>query len=528
MSKTTSPNRDGVAASFIAAHQPVVTGVLDGWDRLRLQGTLRTFYQPTALADYLARAHILYKEFKDFATTLSKRVRACAATLAEVSGASYVYVGSTNTSKEDTARTAALKCGRTSGLAAVLGCVEPCRTWSLRKCAQTKTLQPRLEWRKCLHLYFYFYHEVLGWMHLRLQTWFPFLIHVCLNGREWLARSMDAAGLSYRREGNCFTELSDIAKAQELFDEQHGTDWPGLLRPLVAQCHPLHAEIVAPFGASCQYYWSAAESEYAVDVMFRSRADLMRLYPSLVHHGTMNLGTEDVLRFMGRQQSPRPGEDVSANLRRYEEGVRLKYWWRGNSQKMYDKGSVLRCETTINEPYEFKVYRPAENDPDGEKDWRLLRKGVADMARRAEVCKAICGRHYTALSAVSVKTPLRETTAQVSRRVRKWGRSHRALQPLGKEDAALLSAVQKGEHLAAGLRNRDLRQALYGERKDRTRRRRDMARTGRRLRLLRAHGLLAKVPRTHRYHVTAKGQKIITALQAASRADTEKLLAMAA
>ena len=42
--------------------------------------------------------------------------------------------------------------------------------------------------RKCLHLYHYLIHPLFGFMHLRLQTWFPFSLQVCLNGREWLAR----------------------------------------------------------------------------------------------------------------------------------------------------------------------------------------------------------------------------------------------------------------------------------------------------------------------------------------------------
>jgi hypothetical protein len=528
MSKTSTPHRDGVATPFVAAHQSVVTGVLHGWDRLRLQGTLRTFYQPTAMDDYLARSRVKYAEFKDFTTRLTGRVRAAGVKLAKESGAPYIYMPGTSASKEEAARAACGKAGITSGLAAVLACVEPCRTWFMRRCRETKKVLFQLRQGKCLHLYYYFLHEVLGWMHLRLQTWFPYLIHVCLNGREWLARRMDAARLAYQREDNCFTELADGARAQELMDEQHGADWPGLLRPLVAQCHPLHPEIVAPFGASCDYYWGAAQSEYAADVMFRDRASLTRIYPALVHHSMMHLGSEEVLRFMGRKQGPRPGEDVCTDCRRGGDGVRVKHWWRRNSQKMYDKGSVLRCETTINEPHEFKVCRAAENDPGGEKSWRILRKGLADMARRAELCRAICRRHYTALAAVAVKAPLSETVAPVSRRIRRKGRSHRALQPLGKEDAALLAAVQRGEHLAAGLRNRDVRPLLYGETKNPQRRRRDMARTGRRLLLLRAHGLLAKVHGAHRYHLTPKGQQTITALQAARRASTEKLLELAA
>jgi predicted transcriptional regulator len=63
---------------------------------------------------------------------------------------------------------------------------------------------------------------------------------------------------------------------------------------------------------------------------------------------------------------------------------------------------------------------------------------------------------------------------------------------------------------------------------DKRRERQQMASVGRKLRLLRAHGLIAKVSRTHRYVVTEKGRRIITALLAASHASTEKLTALAA
>ena len=46
--------------------------------------------------------------------------------------------------------------------------------------------------------------------------------------------------------------------------------------------------------------------------------------------------------------------------------------------------------------------------------------------------------------------------------------------------------------------------------------------------LLRAHGLVAKVSRTHRYIVTEKGRVTITALLSARRADVDKLTALAA
>ena len=74
--------------------------------------------------------------------------------------------------------------------------------------------------RKCLYLYHYQIHPMLRLHACRIQTWFPFSIQICLNGREWLARTMDAAGIGYVQRDNCFTWLEDPKRAQRLMDRQ--------------------------------------------------------------------------------------------------------------------------------------------------------------------------------------------------------------------------------------------------------------------------------------------------------------------
>ena len=121
-----------------------------------------------------------------------------------------------------------------------------------------------------------------------------------------------------------------------------------------------------------------------------------------------------------------------------------------------------------------------------------------------------------------------EEAAGVCRAVQKDGRRHRALNPLAQTEAALLPAVNRGEYVINGFRNRDIRRRLHGQCHDPLQRRRDPGRVGRPLALLRAHGLIRKVPGTHRYAVTESGRRVITALLAARRASTEQLIGLAA
>jgi hypothetical protein len=526
MEKTLASKTNDVPHPFIQRHQPDVIGILHGWDRMRFQGTLRSLYYPSVMEYYLRRSGILWKDYKSFATGITDRVRQSARDLADRAHRPMIYLPSSRTDKEQIALEAQARHRVSSGVVAVISCVEPCRTWVAHGNRATKKLELKLHWGKCIHLYFYLIHEVLGWLSVRLQTWFPFLIQVCLNGREWLARQMDRAGLAYHREDNCFTWVADVARAQGLLDEQHRTDWLKLMNPLVELCHPLHPEITRPIARD--YYWTVAESEYATDVMFRDRPSLERIYPALVHHAVMSFGSEQVLRFMGRPKGARAQDEVKTDRRRGPDGVRIKHWLNKNSLKAYDKGSVLRDEATINEPKDFRVWRGPENNPSGRTCWRILRRGVADLQRRAQVSQAATDRYLTALAAVHVSTPLAEEAVTLCQPIKRDGRRHRALNPFGQADAELLTVVNRGEFALNGFRNREVRARLYESTDDTKILRRQTAAVGRRLRLLRAHGLIKKVPKTHRYLVTEKGRRIITALLAARQASIEKLTAFAA
>lgn len=474
---------------------------------------------------YLARAGVLYKDFKEHVVEVTRCLRGAAETVAREAGRPVHYLRSTAVRKEDLAAEIRRQDGIEEGLIAVFSAVEPCRTWFLRGDRERQAIGLRLEWGKCIHLYFYLVHAQLGLISLRLQTWFPFLVHICVNGREGLARQLTQAGIAFTRADNCLPSIADVPAAQALLDQQVHTRWDRLLTPLIEQFHPTHRRIqqIMPL----DYYWTVAESEYATDVMFRDRAALQRIYPALVHHSVMSFGAEQVLRFLGRKQSG-SAVDVKTDRRRGAEGVRVKHWLNRNSLKFYDKGSILRDEVTINEPADFRVWRRPEGRPDAPKAWRELRRSVVDLPRRAEIGRAATDRHLGALAAAHHGEPLQESTATVCRPVVRKGRRHRALNPFAPGDAALLAAVNHGEFALNGLRNADLRALLYSTIPIGLTKRQLACRVSRQLALLRAHGLIARVPRTRRYVVTKKGRTIITALLAAAQADTQQLTKLAA
>src|SRR3989304_6933408 len=149
-----------------------------------------------------------------------------------------------------------------------------------------------------------------------------------------------------------------------------------------------------------QYYWSAYQTEWATDIMFKDPRTPAELYPLLVRHAMEHFKSPDVMRFLARKAHGNFTGEIVTSFKDRPEGVRVKHWVRGNPVKMYDKARrVLRGETTIARTTDFKVLRPLRDDRPKEKlAWKPLRKGVADLHRRAEVSQRSHERDLQALA----------------------------------------------------------------------------------------------------------------------------------
>ena len=194
---------------------------------------------------------------------------------------------------------------------------------------------------------------------------------------------------------------------------------------------------------------------------------------------------------------------------------------------MYDKqGSVLRVETTINDPRDMKVFRRPEKQPDVKPRWLKLRKGVADLRRRAIISQRSNARYLDRLAMPDTTAPLKSLVDPLTKPVIDPIRRYRGLNVLAGEDSRLLAAVAAGEGILNGFRNRDIAARLFGDRPtDPKAARRQTTKVSRLLGLLRAHGLIYKVQHSHRWQLTKQGQTLAALTTAARHATSEKLLA---
>ena len=184
---------------FIARFGKKIIGTLSGFDRLVFRGFLRRISYVAGMTLFLNVRRVLFRDFRTFVRETTEHLTRASYAAVEKLGRPMRYLESSKTDKDAVARAIARKDGITEGLVALLKCVEPCVTYGIGPNPKTGTTQLRSELGRCLHLYYYLFDPVFGFMNARIQTWFPFSVQICINGREWLARQMDAAGLPYER-----------------------------------------------------------------------------------------------------------------------------------------------------------------------------------------------------------------------------------------------------------------------------------------------------------------------------------------
>lgn len=499
--------------SFIAKHADKINGVLECFDRLILRGHLpmagagyfSTWLYSKKIALNLQAPPAGWWNYREAAPWFSKTLKAHAQELARQAQRPYTHLPS-HQRMEENARALAQKDGVSAGLVCAYGTNELCRTFRVRFGDGAPKVEPGL--RVCLVIYFYCLDREFGLMHVKLQTWFPFTVQVYVNGHEWLARKLTAAGMKYRKVDNAFTWLADAARATELARGFWRRDWPKLLDKLARRVNPLLKDWLA----GQNYYWVIDQAEFSTDVLFKDRQALASLRPRLYEHAALCFGAEQIMTFLGRKYTEHFRGQIKTQWHRREPGGAVKHWMKRNALKMYDKdGSALRIEPVINDPSEFVIHRRRDKqDGTQEVGWFPMAKGVANLYRYAEVSRQASARYLEALAVVDDLGAGQRELDQRCAPVPYQGRRRRALQPLGPDDQALFQAVLRGEHALRGFRNGDLAEVLLGPKPDEPAlRRRRCGQISRRISLLRAHGLVAKVPRARRYRATMRGQRFM-------------------
>jgi len=297
---------------FCVKHQDKIHGVLSCFDRVIFRGYLPLSY-PKGMSGFLYQQQVLLKDFKDYAPTIAERVKEHVKGLIEQAGAPYRHLP-TKEPMEQQARQLAQDKGIREGIICGYSQLETCRSYRFEHRAGLPRLRP--DFRRCLVLYVFVMHAVLGLIHVKIHTWFPLTMQVYVNGHDFLAKKLDGLGVEYTMHDNALTRIADLKAAQACADRFAKQNWPKLLGQLARHFNPLLSKELR----EQDYYWVMDQAEYATDVLFVDRPALAGLYPRLVEHARTCLGAEDVLKFLGRKLTGQFLGEVQTHVGRRVEG----------------------------------------------------------------------------------------------------------------------------------------------------------------------------------------------------------------
>ena len=393
-----------------------------------------------------------------------------------------------------------------SGLVGVLCVMEACRTFKLvggrdRPHFVSRQVPQRV-------LYYYFVDADLGLIHVRLQTWAPFTCQICVNGHNHVARQLKKKGIPFEQLDNAFVELGDVAAAQRIADRFAKLPWPKILERYARKVNPLLADELK--GQS--HYWVIDQAEYATDIRFASQHALAGLFTRLLEFALLTFSPKKIFTYLGRRWHEQFDGEVQTHYKSVREpGACIRHVLKSNWLKMYDKlGRLLRVETVINQPKDFKVLRECRHqDGTTTLGWFAMCKGVGNLNHYQSQALAANQRYLEALAVVDDPTPGYDELRQLTEPQRQNGRSYRGFNPARQDEARLFAAVLDGDSIVQGFRNADVRNALYLSSSNRHERRRHSAAVGRVLKRLHVRGLLAKIPRTRRWRITDRGRRLL-------------------
>jgi hypothetical protein len=341
------------------------------------------------------------------------------------------------------------------------------------------------------HFYFYCVDEDFGPFFLKFCSYFPYNARLCLNGHEWAKRQAAKAGIGYVALDNAFGSVDDVAAVQRICDRLGPGQVDALLRKWLARLpHPFTP---ADRAAGYRYDLSILQAEFSLTQVLDKPVS-GRVFFEQVIRDNLDIGRPDQVglvfdrRIFRRGKRPTPGVFRTRVL---TAGVTpsLHVDYKHATIKQYHKeGRALRTETTINDTRDFQIGKRLTNLP------ALREIGFSANRRLLGVQRLSFDPARGADMLAAVNDPI----------ITSAGTRIAGLRFADPRAHALLSALLVFRLLPRGFTNRELRALvaeLLGTRPDHT----SAGRMSYDLRRLRAHGLIVRVPASHRYRVTDAG-----------------------
>jgi hypothetical protein len=339
--------------------------------------------------------------------------------------------------------------------------------------------------------YFYCVDADFGPFFLKFSTYFPYTAKLCINGNEWAKRQAAKAGIGFTPLDNGFATCQDVAAVQAICDSLGPEHIDALLRKwLRILPNPFTDEDEA---AGYRYELSILQAEFSLTQML-DRPVSGRIFFEQVLHDNLDIGRPDQISLIFDRRIRRTGRRPTPGrfrTRVITTGVipSLHVDYKNAKIKQYHKqGRALRTETTINDTRDFGLSKRLTNLP------ALRQIGFTANRRLLGVQRLSHDPIHGARALTNLTAPI----------ITDAGTRIPGLRFADTRVHALLQALLVHRLLPHGFTNRELR-TLIAPLLGTTTQHITAGKMTYDLRRLRAHGLIARIPRTRRYQVTDTG-----------------------
>ncbi len=490
---------------FSKKYNRKIEGVLGCYDRVVIKGTLHEASYADGMMNILNRRNIKFVDYPKYTDRYRNQIISRVKQISKEQDIPIQFIRkSGKVRKEDLVKGILDGGDISSGLVCILSVMESCNNYRYHYDKEMQRSRLLFSTGKCLHYYFYFIDKDYGLCYLRVPTWCPFQLQFYFNGHNWLANKLDKAGISYELRDNAFVHVEDYAKAQQISDKFEVRKLHQRLDYYVGEFCPA-VNSFCPLG----YRWSIMQLEYATDLVFKDGKTLAPIYDEIIRNVMYTVTPDDVARFLGRKYLHGKNNldlDTSHKQTR-QEMRRLKHRMGACSVKMYDKfGRVLRIETTTNNTTEFYHYRSVGHR-DGTKTSKVapVKKGIYSLKALVLIMNGCNSRYLKYIAAFDAPIAGKKRLKKISKSSKVNQRSYKGFNFFDENDAELLKLIAKADFTIKGFKNQDLKGILTNK---------STGQISRIIKRLHVKGLIKRVTKRYRYHLTTLGQKVIvTALK---------------
>lgn len=386
--------------------------------------------------------------------------------------------------------------GEHEGLVKIYSQLEVCNTYKPWTDKDTKRTGFRPDKTKCLHYYFYFIDKKLGLCFVKVPTIAPFTATVYFNGHGLLESKLKEANIRYQRHENAFVYIEDYEKAQELSDKIRVEDLHSALDVFMQRYCPIPTEW------DLNWNYSISQVEYAMDIIWKKQDELKPVYDNIIKTAMHTVTPENIATFLGKRLTVKFEGEMGSRYNERVLGTRIKHQMGEISVKVYDKfGKVLRIEVTAWNVSKLNAFRDVfKRNGEIEAKVAPVKKNIYSLFVLGSVFKAIIARYLEFISSFDDPTSGVKKLNSVTSDKKTEKKTFKGLNFFNKQDESILLAIGDGKYTIHGLRAKDLKLKFQNL---------PSWKISNILARLKNLGLIRKVNKSYKYHVTKLGKSVI-------------------